>query len=161
MNIAEVTSPVPSFNGATFMNSTSDMQSFLHRLATIFLAPQAVLLGHVYLNGQFLIYGLRSSPPFLDMDNSTGVVTQYTWGDVVKGIEELSHNVTASLLTMPLGTMTTNCDFYYQDVVYQYSSVALWVPYGVSHFSLLSLYNLTIHRRPWVLLSFHLLLPSS
>ena len=128
-----------------FKNSTTHTQSFLLLLAAIFYTTQSLLLGRVYLNdGQFLIYVLRASlPTFLDItvvDNNP----QCIWGDVLKGIEELSHNVTASLLTMPFGTMITDCDFYHQDVVYQYSSVALWVPYGVSHLSLFPCYNLTI-----------------
>jgi hypothetical protein len=51
----------------------------------------------------------------------------------LKGIEEMSHNVTAALLTLQLGTMSANCFFDQQVVVYQYSSFALWAPYGVSN----------------------------
>ena len=78
-------------------------------------------------------------PPFLEVrvsptDNDK---FEYIWGDVLKGIEEMSHNVSAMLLTLPLGTMSSNCSFDLQDVVYQYSSSALWVPYGASDLSLL------------------------
>jgi hypothetical protein len=86
-----------------------------------------------------------------------GGALQFVWGDVLKGIEEMSHNVTAALLTLQLGTMSAECFFDQQVVVYQYSSFALWVPYGVSNFSLLSCYDLTFfpimfYRRPWALL---------
>jgi hypothetical protein len=55
------------------------------------------------------------------------------WGDVLKGIEEMSHNVTAGLLTMQLGTMSANCSIDHLNVqFYQYSSRDLWAPYGVS-----------------------------
>ena len=146
MNITEITSPIPSFNGATFNNTSQDVQSFLVLLATIFYTTETLLLGNVHLIGNtYLVYDLRASQPaFLDIQPGVGSTPQLIWGDVLKGIEELSHNVTASLLTMPFGTMITDCDFYHQDVVYQYSSVALWVPYGVSRFSLLSCYVLTI-----------------
>jgi hypothetical protein len=145
MNITEITSPIPSFSGAMFKNSTRHTQSFLTRLAAIFFTTQDLLMREVFLSqDKFLIYSLRASlPTFLDTHVEKGY-PHFIWGDVLKGIEELSHNVTASLLTMPFGTMITDCEFYHHDVVYQYSSVALWVPYGVSHFSLLSCYDLTI-----------------
>jgi len=75
---------------------------------------------------------------------SSNVYKEFVWGDVLKGIEEISHNVTAALLTLPLGTMNSTCSFDLQDVVYQYSSTAFWVPYGVSTFSLLSFHDLTL-----------------
>ena len=162
MNITEITSPIPSYTGTVFNNSTVHMQSVWYSLAAIFYAMEALFIDEVYLSqNKSLVYNLprASQPAFLDIQ-VVGDYPQCIWGDVLKGIEELSHNFTASLLTMPFGTMITDCDFYYQDVVYQYSPVTLWVPYGISHFSLLSLYNLTIYRRPWALLSFHLLLPS-
>jgi hypothetical protein len=129
------------------MNDTSqDMQNHLIALAALFFASQNLLLHDVYLfQNTSLVYGMRASQPaFLDIQGVPGSYPQLIWGDVLKGIEELSHNITASLLTMPLNTTITNCDFYHHDVVYQYSSVSLWVPYGVSHFSLLSCYDLTI-----------------
>ena len=57
MNTTEITSPIPSFTGTTFKNSTSEMQSFLRRLASIFYATQTLFLGDVFLDdSQFLIY---------------------------------------------------------------------------------------------------------
>jgi hypothetical protein len=142
MNITEITSPIPSFSGAMFKNSPSHMQNFWILLAAISSSTQNLFMGLVYLNlNKFLIYDLRVSLlPFLDIHLGEDY-PQFIWGDVLKGIEELSHNVTASLLTMPFGTTITDCDFYLHDVVYQYNSAALWVPYGVSHFSLLSCYD--------------------
>jgi hypothetical protein len=147
MNITEITSPIPSFNDTTnlFNDTSQDMQRFLVFLTVLLYALQNLLIHDVYLfQNTSLVYEMRASQPaFLDIQG-VGNYPQFIWGDVLKGIEELSHNITASLLTMPFGTTTTNCDFYHHDVVYQYSSVALWVPYGVSHFSLLSCYDLTI-----------------
>lgn len=57
---------------------------------------------------------------------------EYVWSDVLKGIEEISHNVTAALLTLQLGIMNSECFFDKQSVVYRYTSFALWAPYGVS-----------------------------
>ena len=72
-------------------------------------------------------------PSFLDIPvGSDASEPQFVWGDVLKGIEEMSYNVTAALLSLHLGTMSAECFFDHQDVVYRYSSVALWVPYGVS-----------------------------
>ena len=60
---------------------------------------------------------------------------QITWGDVLKGIEEMSHNISVALLTLQLGTMSSTCLFDLQLEVYRYSPSTLWVPYGVSTFS--------------------------
>ena len=115
------------------------MQDSWVSLMDIFYAMEALIIGDVFFyKNETLIYSLRASQPaFLDIQIVEDY-PQFIWGDVLKGIEELSHNYTASLLTLPFGTMITDCDFYYRDVVYQYNSVALWAPYGVSHFSLLS-----------------------
>jgi len=87
---------------------------------------------------------VASPPSFLNIQvgNDTSQ-TQFIWGDVLKGIEELSHNITAALLTLRLGTTTAECSFDQHIVAYRYTSFALWVPYGVSNFSLLSRCNLT------------------
>jgi len=64
--------------------------------------------------------------------NFTDDIYTYSWGDVLKGIEEMSHNVTTALLTLPLGTTSANCTFYSQVVAYQYTPFVLWVPYGTA-----------------------------
>jgi hypothetical protein len=54
--------------------------------------------------------GPRSSP----RNGSLGSIFQICperVGDVLKGIEEMSHNVTAGLLTLQLGNMSSNCSF--------------------------------------------------
>jgi hypothetical protein len=58
---------------------------------------------------------------------------QFIWGDVLKGVEEMSHNVTAALLTLQLGNISSECFFDQLIVAYEYSPFALWVPYGVSN----------------------------
>ena len=73
-------------------------------------------------------------PPLLDLNSYQGGALVYSWGDVLKGIEETSNNVTAALLTLSLGTMNASCSFDQQDVVYRYTPFALWVPYGVGNF---------------------------
>jgi hypothetical protein len=69
-------------------------------------------------------------PSFLEVYQDHGSV--YIWGDVLKGIEDISHNMTAALLALPLGNMASKCFFDQQFVAYRYSPFALWVPYGVS-----------------------------
>jgi len=46
---------------------------------------------------------------------------EFIWGDVVQGIEEMSHSVTAALLMLQLGNTSTKCFFDQQAVVYQYT----------------------------------------
>ena len=116
----------------------------------------SIFLGYSVITDSKAVQYLKSSTPLMDSwvtgnpafitipVRSSNVYKEFIWGDVLKGIEEISHNVTAALLTLPLGTMNSTCSFDLQDVVYQYSSTALWVPYGVSTFSLLSFHDLTL-----------------
>jgi hypothetical protein len=143
MNITQMDSPVP-FRRAEYTGFT-----LWERVAQISIATAQLFCANDWPAGQ---------PSFLEVqgvqDAGGGLV--YIWGDVLKAIEDMSHNVTAALLTLPLGNMTSECFFDEQFVVYQYSPFALWVPYGVSNFSLLSCYNLTIspivfYRPPWAL----------
>jgi hypothetical protein len=131
-----------------------NMNSFWQQLVSISYATQALFLGNAYLqypvtiSTKMVLTDNRTAarPSFLDLEipaESNDPVPEFIWGDVLKGIEEMSHNVTAALLTLQLGNMSSECFFDQQDVIYQYSSVALWVPYGVSDFSLLSSYDLT------------------
>jgi hypothetical protein len=62
-------------------------------------------------------------------------ITSFRWEAVkgcLEGIEGVSHNISAALLTLDLGTMNADCFFDQQFMVYKYSSFALWVPYGVA-----------------------------
>ena len=112
------------------------------QLAGIYKATEALFLGSVYFDSMMGIMvdddKLAFQPSFLKIADT------YAWGDILKGIEETSHNVSAALLTLDLGTMSADCFFDQQVVVYEYSSFVLWVPYGVSDFYLLSCYNFTL-----------------
>lgn len=70
------------------------------------------------------------SAAFFDTSLNTG--TDLTWGDVPRGIEQLSHNVSAAILTMDLGVQDSTCIVSTQDIIYEYNRKDLWLPYGVS-----------------------------
>jgi len=118
--------------------------NFLLQLASISYATQALFIGDAVLLSPISLRLSNSSSPlqdnrppgqpsFLDIPvGSDASEPQFVWGDALKGIEEMSHNVTAALLSLHLGTMSAECFFDHQDVVYRYGSSALWVPYGVS-----------------------------
>ena len=104
--------------------------NFWTQLASISYATQALFLGSIVVGDYTRFEDSRKvpvQPSFLQING-----TDYFWGDVLKGIEEMSHNVTAAILTLSLGTMNSTCSFDQQTVVYQYNPVALWEPYGVS-----------------------------
>jgi len=75
---------------------------------------------------------MMGQPSFLEILTSNIPSPLFVWGDVLKGVEEMSHNVTAALLTLQLGNISSECFFDQQTVIYQYSSLALWVPYGTA-----------------------------
>ena len=154
---------MPDLGNRTFFDniSSATVLNFWRQLVSISYATQAVFLGNAFLQSDVILsdYRQASQPSFLEIKvgSNSGGVSEFVWGDVLRGIEEMSHNVTAALLTLNSGTMSANCSFDHQAVVYQYSSFALWAPYGVSNCPLLSCYVLTIslatfYRRPWVLL---------
>ena len=168
-----MTSPIPDVTNGSFLESySSDMSNFWMQLTAISLATEQLFLGTAGFDSEVASLdfdGWVGQPSFLEIQagKNGGAVSEFIWGDVLNGIEEMSHNVTAALLTLNLGNMSAECDFDQEVVVYQYSSFALWVPYGVSHFSLLLCYDLIFspnyvmfYRRPWALFYFHLLLPS-
>ena len=110
------------------------------QVASIAYATQSLFLGSEVINTSGLLddslpAGLHS---FLKFDDN-----QFAWRNVLQGIEEMSHNITAALLALSLGMMDAECFIDQPFVIYQYSSFALWIPYGVSNFSLLSCYDLT------------------
>ena len=129
-------------------NTPSDMFNFWMQLAAISVATQQLFLGSVGLGSPYSSLSVDKwvgQPSFLEIQvGSHGAPSEFVWGDVLKGIEEMSHNVTAALLSLNLGTMSAECVFDQQVVVYQYSSFVLWVPYGVSHFSLLSVVMISL-----------------
>ena len=129
------------------------MANFWIRLASIIYATQIVFVGSTVMEitdnypvpMRLIDTKMSGQPSFLDRHYAEDAYqTLFVWGDVLKGIEEMSHNVTAALLTLQLGTMNSTCSFDQLDVqVYQYSSRGLWAPYGVSNFSLHSCFDLT------------------
>ena len=131
-SIMEMASPVP------FIGKYLGGQDLWGRVAQVFIATATPFCTDepptVWSAGQ---------PSFLEVHGMGTEDLEFVWGDVLKGIEDLSHNVSAALLALPLGTMDSNCFFDLQDVVYKYRSFALWVPYGVSTLYLLSFYDLT------------------
>ncbi|KAG8992136.1 hypothetical protein FRB90_001078, partial [Tulasnella sp. 427] len=56
------------------------------------------------------------------------------WGDVLEGIEQLSHNISAGVLTMDLGMLNSQCFVSKQEIVYHYDRLNLWLPYGIALF---------------------------
>jgi hypothetical protein len=159
-----MTSPIPEI-GAGFLvaNISDDMLNFWMQLASVSYATQALFLGSATLEfGASSAYmkdnTSASQSSFLELPViGDGANPEYVWGDVLKGIEELSHNITAALLTLQLGNMTTECFFDQQVVVYRYTSRALWAPYGVStalysHVTISAFFSIIYNRRPWALL---------
>lgn len=71
-----------------------------------------------------------TSAAFFDSSVDSG--TDFTWGNVARGIEQLSYNVSAAILTMDLGMQESRCAVTKQDIVYEYDRLNLWLPYGVS-----------------------------
>ena len=145
-NITYMGSPVEP----AMYNISTPNDYFLNQLSAITYATQAVLLGQAVLVSSTILHyssfddtRLLSKPSFLEMQDQGNIYPQFVWGDVLKGIEEMSHNVTAALLTLHLGKMNAECLFQGQQGFYQYSSFELWLPYGVSNFPLLSCYDLT------------------
>lgn len=152
-NVKQITSPIPDVTNATLANdSLNGMVIFWSQLLSISYATQALFLGNVSLGfspggESYEDTRLAGHPSFLEIPFGPNIGIQFIWGDVLKGIEEMSHNVTAGLLTLELGTMNSTCLFYQQDVpVYRYSPLDLWAPYGVSSTLLYS--HVSISRFP-------------
>lgn len=146
MNITQMTSPILNVTDTTLVT-----QHTLHdaarltlwmQLSSLSYAIRELLLGDAVLESNFDVarttYTLKdntqaSQAVFMDTAQSSGDdKLEYIWGDVIKGIEEISHNITAALLTLQLGTMNAVCFFDQEHMLYQYTSFALWAPYGVS-----------------------------
>jgi hypothetical protein len=165
MNITEITDPMPDVTNAMLLGGLSDdMYLLWMQLASLSYATRALFLGSAFYEiygGDIIVTDTRPVPT----TGAQGDGLSFIWGDVVQEIEEMSHNVTAALLTLQLGNMNAECFIDEQAVVYQYTSFALWAPYGVSlhshvMISPLRLCPITFYRRPWALLYFHSLLLS-
>ena len=143
-NVTQITSPLPSiFNMMVAQDgrlgvSAQVNSNFSMQRAALYSATQALFLGTaaILVSGE-LDDNMLGQPSFLELNFSP--YPQFVWGDVLKGIEDIASNVTAALLTLQLGNISSECFFDQQTVIYRYSAFALWVPYGVSHFSLLML----------------------
>ena len=135
------------------LNPSDPMVVFQLQLISIAWATQNLFLGQLVLAtlraGDSLGSTLQAIQfSFLEMPipRHDGSV-QFIWGNVLKGIEEMSHNVTAGLLTLQLGNISSEC--FFPIVAYEYSPFALWVPYGVSNCSLLLWYGLNFTFSSW------------
>ena len=128
------------------LNPLDPMVVFQLQLISIAWATQDLFLGQLYLKSLRVgdswgstLQAMQFS--FLEMQIPRDGLSQFIWGDVLKGIEEMSHNVTAGLLTLRLGNISSEC--FFPIVAYEYSPFTLWVPYGVSNCSLLLWYSFT------------------
>jgi hypothetical protein len=102
------------------------------QIATLSYATKALFLGDITIDAQGVTVNSQADKAsFAEYANISNIVS---WGDVLTGIEEMSHNVTAGLLSaeIGLGNMSAECSVDLSSLVYQYNSWALWVPYGVS-----------------------------
>ena len=105
------------------------------QLTSVVSATQSLLLGSVSIVHTMVAHGPRFDSPVVSaafFDNSLNGGTDFTWGDVPRGIEQLSHNVSAAILTMNLGVKDSTCTVSRQDIIYEYNQLNLWLPYGVS-----------------------------
>jgi len=114
------------------------MVVFQLQLISIALATQDLFLGSlelVLLSSNVWRANTLQAPfqfSFLEIPiPHDGGALQFIWGDVLKGIEEMAHNVTAALLTLQLGNISSECFFDQPIVAYEYQPFALWVPYSV------------------------------
>ncbi|KAG9045196.1 hypothetical protein FS837_006844 [Tulasnella sp. UAMH 9824] len=118
--------------------STEEWEMAL-QLSSIATAAQSLLMGIISIH-----HGASSSTPEYDssitsaafFDPSLNSGSAFTWGDVPRGIEQLSHNISAAILTMDLGVEGSSCFVTKQDIIYQYDRLSLWLPYGVRVFNL-------------------------
>ena len=104
------------------------------QLVSLYYATRALFIGTIVNSeniGAFFTT-ITGQPSFLEIvpNNNVGPAV-IVWGDVLKGIEEMSRNVTAALLTLQLGNISSTCFYDQQTVIYRYDSFVLWVPYGV------------------------------
>ena len=138
-NITRKSDSFPPANSSSWVEILNIPNSFL-QFASLYSATPPLFIGNLNLNFNGSVSDhMLGKPPFLELTPN-----QFIWGDVLKGIEEMSQNVTAALLTLQLGNISSECFSDQQTVIYQYSPFELWVPYGVSHFSLLSYYEFTV-----------------
>ena len=120
---------------ATLAQQDSNGYQQAMQLSSIVSATQSLLLGSISIIHTMVAHGPRFDSPVISaafFDNSLNGGTEFTWGDVPRGIEQLSHNVSAAILTMNLGMKDSMCTVSRQDIIYEYNQLNLWLPYGVS-----------------------------
>ncbi|KAG8901581.1 hypothetical protein FRC00_006143 [Tulasnella sp. 408] len=108
------------------------------QIASIAQAARRELLGSISrtTNPVEIVWNFTSNArlaPFLNI-TTRFLEESYIWGDVVKGIEETTANITASLLTLDDGLQNSTCLYSHSKVVYTYNRPNLWGPYGVAIF---------------------------
>lgn len=105
------------------------------QLTSVYSVTRSLLLGTIAVIHTISADGPKFDSPVISaafFDSSLNSGTDFTWGDVPRGIEQLSHNVSAAILSMDLGVKDSNCIISGQDIIYEYNRLNLWIPYGVS-----------------------------
>ncbi|KIO27291.1 hypothetical protein M407DRAFT_23469 [Tulasnella calospora MUT 4182] len=129
------TGDLPPSAGTEAGSLSASELHYSQQLASISAATRSLLLGTVSI-----LHGASTDTPKFDssiisaafFDTSLNSGTDFIWGNVARGIEELSHNVSAAILTMDLGAQDSRCAVSRQDIVYEYNRLNLWLPYGVA-----------------------------
>lgn len=161
LNTAFILPQIQITNGQQFVNYTVTQTGYLppssgteaadlpipellygHQLASLSTVTRSLLFGSISI-----LHGASTNTPQFDssiisaafFDTSLNSGNDFTWGNVARGIEQLSHNVSAAILTMDLGVQDSRCAVSRQDIVYKYDRLNLWLPYGVSTFGTLGL----------------------
>ncbi|KAG8901582.1 hypothetical protein FRC00_006144 [Tulasnella sp. 408] len=107
------------------------------QIASIAQAARRALLGSISFDNGDLggrVWNFSSNArlaPFLNL-TAEDLEEYYVWGDVVKGINETTANITASLLTLDNGRQNSTCSYGYSKVVYDYNRANLLAPYSVA-----------------------------
>ncbi|KAG8931806.1 hypothetical protein FRC01_000785 [Tulasnella sp. 417] len=125
----------PSGSAALDAGSNFTELHYAQQLASISTATRSLLLGSISV-----MHGASTDTPRFDssvisaafFDTSLNSGTAFTWGNVARGIEQLSYNVSAAILTMDLGVQDSACTVSRSEIVYQYDRPNLWLPYGVA-----------------------------
>ncbi|KAG8931805.1 hypothetical protein FRC01_000784 [Tulasnella sp. 417] len=105
------------------------------QMSSIAASARSLLMGSISLS-----HGASTATPTYEssvtsaafFDPSVNSGNAFTWGDVPRGIEQLSHNISAAILTMDLGVQDSSCFVTRQDIIYHYDRLSLWLPYGVT-----------------------------
>ena len=109
MNITQTTATIPDVTNITFNYDNGGISSalvhFWMEVASIAYATEELFLGNTVLSLTFLEDNRSAGQPsFLDINvrDTNNLGWEFSWGNVLTGIEEMSHNITAVLLTLSL-----------------------------------------------------------